>query len=161
MAEPNGYVVRSLEATHYREALAQHAMEVETFEETHGVRSQPGNIRRITILSDQNLDWDIMLFRSRPEAVLTDLDALEPCGIVNFTVADGVRIAGAGPYIYVKDDINIRYAAKLGRAEMYVGLINRNAAAKSAGDAGSVVVEIELTVAGEELPVQSPIVPRV
>lgn len=155
MAEPLAYYVRTDKDTHFTQALATNAIESETLTHDEGVRSPVGDVGRITLYADQNLDFDVILFRSAP-GDLTDLDTLDIVDWISFLEAEGVQIAGAGPFIYSQSGMKWRYAEALGRRELHVGLVNRHATAKNAGATGEVVIEFEFTVAGADLPSQTP-----
>jgi hypothetical protein len=135
---PDTWRVTSLEASHYDTALNQHAIDIEDL----GALSTPMVIvSRVIVWSDQNLDWDIAFFRNNTSQ--PDNSPLEDHGLfdlVSFVVADGLQIAGTGPFIYVRSNLEVRYFTEEQRA--VIGLINRNAAAKNAGATGNVRIEI-------------------
>jgi hypothetical protein len=101
-------------------------------------------IERITLLSDQNLDWDVVLFDTTfTPPITTDGDLDPTIDWVSFEVADGVQIAGAGLFRYSFTSLQIVYQNTDAPGQIHVGLVNRNAVAKNAGATGEVVVEIQ------------------
>jgi hypothetical protein len=138
MEPTTSWRLRSLKGTHYTGALVTNAIAISD------IGSLPAAgvvISRITLWSDQNLAWDVSLFRSATAQPSADLDLDKMVDWFRFQVGDGVQIAGAGPYRYSVTGLNLRYFPEEGRA--IVGLINRDATAKIAGAAGEVVIELE------------------
>lgn len=146
---PSFWVVRSLRETHFTGALNQNEMELETLgsgeegsaNQAAGSRSL---INRITVISDQNLDWDVVLFRNTFTPPLpTDADLDPTIDWVSFSASDGKQVAGAGLYRYSFTSLQILYWNTDAPGQLHVGLVNRNAAAKNAGATGEVVIEIQ------------------
>ena len=144
---PKTWVVRSDKDTHFTGALIQNAMELETLGDpaTENKRDQTRSIiQRISIISEQNLDWDIVLFRSTFAPPLTlDCDLDPTIDWVTFEVADGVQVAAAGLYRYSYTSLQILYWNTDAPGAIHVGLVNRNAVAKGAGAAGEIIVELQ------------------
>jgi hypothetical protein len=134
---PDSWRIRSLKGTHFTGALATNAIEMENL----GAASTPNVIvTRVTLWSDQNLDWDVMFFRTLASQPNADADVDTMVDWVRFAVADGVQVAGAGLFRYAASGLNIRYAPVDGN--VILGLINRNAVGKNAGGTGEVVIEL-------------------
>lgn len=129
--------LRSDQATHYTTSLAQNALDLETI---GNLPSPTVMITRVTIWSDENLDWDIMLFRSAASQPSADPDDDSMVDWISFAVADAVRIAGAGLFRYSVSGLRLLYNPVDSKA--HVGLINRNSASKTASPGGDLVVEL-------------------
>jgi len=139
---------RSDKDTHYTTALAQHAIDLESIGALPD--GLPGVvIDRVTVWSDQNLDWDVMFFRSATSQPSTDADLDTMVDWISFAVADGVQIAGTGLFRYSVSGINLRYQPT--DATFHIGLINRSATPKDAGSDGEFVVELSGPVVTEAL----------
>lgn len=142
------WIVRSDKDLHFTGALVTNAMELETLGDAtptslNRIPTPRSRIRRITVLSTQNLALDVMIFHSTFTPPLTTDPDLHPLvDWVSFLAADAVRVAGAGLYIYSWTGLDIPYMTESGGV-IYVGLINRDAAAKLAGAGGNLVVEIQ------------------
>lgn len=141
MTLPRLYTVRSLKGTHFTGALAQNAKEDESFDLPGGLKRV--RITGVTLLSDQNLDWDIVQFRtSGTDDADADLDT--QIDWVSFAVADGNQIAGAGLFRYGVTGLSLDLDNDDGK--LHVGLVNRNSTAKIAGATGEVVIEFQMEV---------------
>lgn len=146
---PTHWVVRSDKDTHFTGALATNAMELETIgsatvTDSNRVPTLRSIIQRVTVISDQNLDWDVMLFRNTfalPLPVDADLHPLVEW--IEFEVGDGVQVGAAGLFMYTWTGMDVPYWNTDAPGQIHVGLINRNAVAKNAGAAGEVVVELQ------------------
>lgn len=130
--------VRTDKDTHFTGTLAQNAQETEN---VTGLDSNAGSIKSLAILSDQQLDWDVV-FYSTDGFVNADADVDSYLGRVEFGAADGRQIAGTGLFRYDAFDLNLPYLDGDGTNELHVGLVNRSATAKAAGDTGEVVLRI-------------------
>jgi len=146
---PQVWVVRSAKATHFSGALVTDALELEAMGDaaptsSNRVPTIRSRIRKITILSEQNLAWDVMLFKNTYTPPLsTDPDLHPLVEWLSFLAADAVRVAGVGLYIYTWTGLDIPYFNTDAPGQIHVGLINRDAVAKIAGAGGNVVVEIQ------------------
>lgn len=135
---PDSWVIRSVKGTHYTTLLAQNAIDLEDL----GLYPSPAVvITRVSIWSDQNLDWDVAFFRNNTTQPNADADIDAQIEWVSFEVADGVQIAGAGLWRYTTSGLTLRIHPDDGRA--YVALINRNAVDKNAGATGEIVIELQ------------------
>ncbi len=130
---------------------AQNAML--TAEITNASVGAGGNVRSriksLSILSDQNLAWEVNFFgRNTYLTNQADLDLVFFIGRWNFAAGDGTQIAAAGPFIYYVDGLDIPYQDADGALPpahvgiIHIGLVNRSATAKNAGATGEVVLEI-------------------
>jgi hypothetical protein len=141
------YEVVSLKGTHFTGAIAQNAAEYESITLLGALAGINGNargqVRSITVISDENLDWEILLFRKNTFGT-ADLDADSFIGRWSFVAADAVRIAGAGSYYYYIDGLDVQYTDDDNTGRLHVALINRSAAAKTAGANGEVVLKVRL-----------------
>lgn len=136
------YYLDSDKDTHFTGVLAQNAIENESIDFPDlmgGVGVTDIIIEGISIQSDQNLEWDIILW-SDDSYNTTDLDTADMVDYFNFPAASGKQIAGANQYYYPlpANYISIPYRSK--DSKMHVGLINRSATAKNAGATGEVKV---------------------
>lgn len=102
-------------------------------------------VKSLRIASVENLDWGIWLWRSslfNTYASVADLAAQYVAGMYEFVAANAKQIAGTGPYYYYIEGTDEMYE-DLGRAgNVHLMLVNRSAAAKSANDAGAILIEV-------------------
>jgi hypothetical protein len=95
------------------------------------------------LISDQNLAWDVMFFRTTFVPPLTaDADLHPLVEWIEFRAVDGKRVAAAGLYLYTWTGLDIPYFTTDAPGRVHVGLINRDAVAKAAGAAGEVIIEL-------------------
>lgn len=147
---PQAWVVRSDKDTHFTGALATNAMELEVLGDAaptsaNRIPTIRSKITRITVISEQNLAWDIMLFKAAFTPPLTaDADLHPLVDWLSFAAADAVRVAGAGLFLYTWSGMDFPYYTTDVMGRIHVGLINRDAVAKlAAGAGGAIAVEIE------------------
>jgi hypothetical protein len=134
--------IRSAKGTHYTTALAQNVIDIENL---GAVPARVLRVRRVTLWSVQSLAWDIALFRNNVGPQPTaDLDTHALVDWFPFVAADGKQTGGAGPFVYSVTSVESHYASDDGN--LYVGLVNRSAAAKNAGATGEVVIELAVEV---------------
>ena len=135
--------IRSDKDTHFAGAIAQNASEEENLALPKGITGFgdhcKARLKTITLQSDENLNWEIMLFSSDTFAN-TDLDLDTFIGYWNFGTG-AVRIAGAGQFYYYIAGLDVPYQDDDASGELHVALVNRSAATKTAGAAGEVVIE--------------------
>jgi len=156
MAEPYGFVVRTDGATELRSALAQNEAELVILtQEAHGVPVAEFDIVRVSVLSAENLAWDVYFYDSEPGA-LTEHDDNPVVDWIEFAVAQGKQINATGPFIYSLSSFKTRFVNRNGEPTIYVRLCQRDAAGKTANDPGKVVVIIEGTSTGKDYPAQTP-----
>lgn len=110
-------------------------------------------IRSLTLMSDQQLAWEINFFGTADYVSLVAVfESVHFLGRFGFQAADGSQIAGAGAFYYYIDGLDIAYqdfdfsnkvrnpVADIG--VVHVGVVNRSATAKNAGATGRLVVGI-------------------
>jgi len=143
----NLYVVTTDKDTHFTGAIAQNAVARENIPMPQaiaaGLRSR-SRLKSITLLSDQNLDWEIWLFSRSTTPLPTDVDANPFIGRWRFDIGDGVQISAAGPYYYYIDGLDVPYEDADEKGELHLGLVPRTAGGKSAGAAGEVSIRCVL-----------------
>ena len=113
-------------------------------EDLTGLKSSAALITGISIVSDQNLDWDVQ-FYSTDGFDDTDLDLDTFIGVFKFVASDGDQVGATGPYKYSTSSssnrfIGIDYVDADETKELHVKLVNRSATSKNAGGTGEVVV---------------------
>jgi len=144
---PFSYTVRSDKDTHFTGAIAQNASEAEDIALPGALAGINGNarshLRSITILSDQNLAWEVMLFSSDTQED-TDADVDTMVGWWQFSTAGAVQLAGAGLFRYYIDGLAVPYVDDDNSGELHVKLVNRSATGKNAGATGEVIIELAL-----------------
>jgi hypothetical protein len=102
-----------------------------------------GRLKSITILSVENLDWEIQLYRKDAfTGASIDVDSFTARW--SFVAADAVRVAGAGNYLYYIDGLDHEYVDEDNSGELHVRLINRSVASKTANAGGAIVVKFYL-----------------
>lgn len=137
-------ILRSDKDTHFTGGLAQDAMETESINFPSDWRTAGINsciIEGISIQSDQNLDWDVVIF-SGSEFDNTDLDLDKAIDYTSFANTVGKQVGGAGQYYYplASSPFKIPYVDEDRSGKLHVGLVNRSATAKNAGATGEVVI---------------------
>ena len=141
------YQVKSDKDTHFAGGLAQNAGEDESLTMPGALAGINGDcknqLKSLTIISDQNLDWEIMVWSSATHGV-ADLDTNQFIGRWTFAATDAVQVAGTGSYYYYIDGLDVSYADADYSGKLHLTLINRSATAKNAGATGEVVVKARL-----------------
>ena len=111
-------------------------------------RSDEVIIKSVTILSIQNLAWDVNIY-TKDTRNHEDIDADTFLDYVAFTAANGKQVTpavGGTAYRYQSRDLNIRYRdmdateETSTTSEIHLQIINRSTAAKVADSDGKVVV---------------------
>lgn len=82
--------------------------------------------------------FDMTWSSSQPDFTLLEDHSL--VDLVSFVDTEGARIAGAGPFIYSRSNLGIRFFTERGQA--LIGLIPRTAGGKAADPTGNVRIEI-------------------
>ncbi len=132
--------IRSDKDIHFTGAIAQNAREDENI--ATGMKSSHELwIESITIISDQNLEFDLYFF-SKDTFSNADLDLDAFIDVVNFPVSAAKQIAAAGSYYYTSAALSLPYKDLDATAELHISLVNRSATGKNAGATGEVVVII-------------------
>lgn len=136
-------VVRSDPATMYTNASAQNAMEVESLDARLLSTKNRGRIVRAILRATTNNIYDLVIFGSSAlNAAINANNRFQ--GRLNYVVADGVQIAGAGPFLYDKVcDIPCDNwdTTPTNPPVIYAGLVNRSVGALGGG-ANSLQLEL-------------------
>lgn len=96
-------------------------------------------IRTITILSKENLAWELQWYRT-DDFQNADPEVDKFLASWAFVAADGKQVAATGLYRYYVDGLEIPYVDEDKSGEMHLSLINRSVASKSAGAGGEITV---------------------
>ena len=135
---PDSWSIASVEATHFTTAVADGAIDIENL----GSYPTPSVVvSQINIASDENLAWDISIWRSitgQPDS--SPLDDLTIAFRVSFASSVGFQYGGSGPFFYSLASQAIRIPNSTGKG-CFVGISPRGAG-KSADPAGNVRVEL-------------------
>lgn len=104
-------------------------------------------LRAIKILSKENLDWEVWLFGTSSFAT-TDADTEVFLGRWSFIAADGIRatigVTTDTYYHYYIDGLQVVLTDASHLGNIYIRLVNRSVASKSAGANGEIVIELVL-----------------
>ena len=145
------YHVRSDKDTDFTTEIVQNAGDPENLVLPGALSGVGGNarirIKNLAILSIENLAWEVWLF-ANDLFQESNLDADRFLGFWTFAAADAKRIAATGTYYYYVEDLDIPYVDLDNTSELHVMLVNRSAAAKTAGAAGYVVLDFAAEVEG-------------
>ncbi len=111
-------------------------------EDLTGLNGSVGVIESVTLLAEENLDWEVHFWGSDAFDD-ADLDADFWTDFVAFAAADAASIANAipGTFRYAATGLSIPYQDRDATTELHVSLVPRGAA-KTGGAAGEVVIEI-------------------
>lgn len=135
-------IKRSDKDTHFTGSIATNAKEDENIT---GLESNSGLITSVTIISDQNLAWELYFWGTDGFDDTSDLDGEYFLGRITFAASDGDQIGAANQYRYTTANISqpfqpIRYVDADLTDELHISLINRSTTSKTAGATGEVVV---------------------
>ena len=141
----NLITVQSDKDLHFTGAIAQNAEERENIVLPQALgsanfRRARSRLKALRIISVENLAWEINLYGKDSFGSELDIDLMGFIARWAFQAADGLQIAGAGPYLYYIDGLDIPYEDADATGELHVSLVNRSAAGKSAAAAGNIVV---------------------
>lgn len=126
-------------------ALAQNAAATASISVPQLPSSAQVRLNNLEIISDENLAWEVWLWATSSfNTNASDLDALYPYGRWGFTAADGVQIAGTGPWYYFIPGLGVPYQDGQNLSKLNIMLINRSAASKTAGANGEIVIKFAL-----------------
>lgn len=150
--------VRTISTVHFTGAIAaagasavEHLKTKQEAGATNGVvpeglaagRHMRSILKAVRILSVQNLDWEIELYRSAVGIGGAVIDAESFMGAVSFVVADGKKDTGDTYFEYYRDGIAIPYEDTDMAGQVHIRLVNHAAAtAKIAGASGGIVIEL-------------------
>jgi len=135
-------------STQFRGALAQNAgvdldfLLPPTLQGINGTAW--GTIKSLTIVSIQNLDWELWLWQSATHSTLTAAVTAAGSNWIGrwtFVAGDAVQKAGTGDFQYYIDGLDIPYFDADKAGKLHLTLLNRNAVSKLANDAGAVQVK--------------------
>lgn len=146
------YNVRSDKDSHFTGTIAQNAGEDESLTLPACLAGINGNargaVRTITLIADQNLDWEVQFWRSATHGT-SDIDTDKWIGKHKFTAStDALQLGGAGSYLYFVSGLNIPYNDADFSGKLHLTLTNRSATGKNAGATGEVIVDIALQPIG-------------
>lgn len=128
-------------ATQFRGAIAQNAMAVEAIDVRHlglGGRADVA-VRAVMVLSMEDLDWEVWIFR-QPGGSTASFALATLAGAA--VPLDKGQIGGAGLHVAYVDGLLLPAQDEADTSNLYVGLVCRSAAGKTAGDAGAVSVRL-------------------
>ena len=149
-------LVRTDPATQFRDTLATNAALTLNMVPGAGNGKVDGGLvsascasrlKSIRIASVENLAWEIWLWRSKlfnTYASVADMAKQYVAGRYGFVAAAGEQIAGTGPYYYYIEGNDEVYSDVDGTGQIHLMLVNRDAASKSAGDAGAILIELNM-----------------
>lgn len=138
-------IAKSLRGTQFRGAIAQNAAITENIQPP-GYADGPmaARVRAITIISLENLAWELWFFASALFQQAADIDTDGYLGKYTFAAGDGLRIAAAGYYYYYIGGLDIPLDDTTDTGALHLALVNRSAAAKTTGAGGELVVKVSL-----------------
>ena len=148
-------LVRTNPATQFTTALAQNAKDTEDMvigsavgQVDAGVAAGLGvksRLKHLTVVSVQNLAWEVWLWRTDAYDVsLTNPALVFPAGRWAFLTTDAVRIGAAGLYYYYIEGTDQFYEDHDNTGEVHLMLVNRSATAKGVAGAGLIAIELGL-----------------
>jgi hypothetical protein len=151
----NVYRVRTVSTLHFLGACAQNAALSEDLDVTgngntvgdrEGIsagRHMRARLRELRIISKENLAWEVWLFGTSTKggAVLADEKFL---GFATFAAADAKQATGDTFFYYYLSGRDLAYQDLASLGKLYVRLVNRSAAGKSANAAGAIEIEFVL-----------------
>ena len=147
MTAMQNWTTRSDKDTAYTTQIAVSGIDIESFSDLPGndnIQPVSVEINRVTVLSDQNLSWDVMLFRNNTSQPNGDPDIDAMVHWVSFTDNDAVQVADtADLYRYSLSELKLKYTPD--DRMFHVGLINRSVTSKNPGASGEVVIELQGT----------------
>jgi len=124
--------------TAFTDGLAQNAAENEN---VVGLSANEGAIEDVTIIATERLAYEVQ-FYATDGFRNADMDLTRYLGSVRFAEGDGIQVAGAGPFYYDAHNLGLPAIDLDGTRELHVTLVNRSAAAKTAGAGGALSVGI-------------------
>lgn len=136
--------IQSNSNTHFTGAIAANATGDENLT---GLKSNKIRITEISIISQQNIDYDVLLWESNTFQVTADInrDALRTQELLNITT-NGFQISAANQFYMTLEGLSIDYEDKDGTTQLHVSLRPRTAGGKAAGATGAVVLKFRYSV---------------
>jgi len=137
-------ILRSDKDTHFTGSLSENAGELEALTITATQFTNEFVIEQISIISNQNLEWDLFIWSSSIGPDTSDYDDDTYIEYQNFPKTTGKQIGGAGGFYYSASDIKIPYRDddidERANGSVHCTLVNRSSTSKNAGATGEVVV---------------------
>lgn len=102
-----------------------------------------GSLRSLTIVSIQNLAWELWLWESATHSTLTAAVTAAGSNVIGrwtFAAGDGIQDI-SGDFIYYIDGLDVPYFDADKTGKLHLSLVNRSVTTKSANDAGAVQVK--------------------
>lgn len=124
--------------TQFTDGLAQNAAENENLV---GLSANEGAIEDVVIIATERLAYELQ-FYATDGFRNADMDVTRYLGSVRFAEGDGLQVAGAGPYYYDAHNLGIPVVDVDGTREIHCTIVNRSAAAKTAGAGGAMSVGV-------------------
>lgn len=150
--------VRTISTEHFTGAIVQNAAETEIINPgllSNGRLGGAGwglaaggrctcRLHELRILSVENLDWAFELYASSvfPESVGVTIDTLLFLGRWEFTAAMGAKDTADTWWKYWVPGLDLSIIDAEVTSRLYMRLVNKSAASKTAGAGGAVVVEL-------------------
>lgn len=134
--KPQG--ITTISSSHFISGLAQHAFQSENLS---GLVANAGTIESITIVSEQNLAWEVSFF-GNDKFVDPEVDDNRFLGKKAFATTDAQQYNASGVWHYASHNLGINYADQDGSKEIHAVLANRSATAKNAGLSGEITMGI-------------------
>lgn len=139
MAQPGQiFPLASIDGTHFTDALAQHASEVEILDLPAAVGTGGGGrcrIQNCIVWSSDNLIWEIGIYQHKdPKSPDPNVDYF--VGRISLPLALGLQDDAAGLYRYYLDGLDILYEDAMQLGRIYLTVVNRSAGAKTAYGVG-------------------------
>ena len=130
---------------HFTGALAQNAGEGEDIAlkmEIAAGKHCRCRVKAIVVQSLENLAWETWLWGKDTKGVTGNVDTSSLRARWTFVATDGKRITGDDNYYYYVDGNDQPYFDVDMTGELHITLVNRSAAAKTAGAVGAVSVRL-------------------
>jgi len=145
------YPVRTSSSVEFTDALITNAAENENIVLPSALSGVGGNatniVRAIQIVATENLAYELDFYGTDAfNSATPNLNRF--LGLWAFAASDGTRVAGTGLYRYYIDGLDIPLWDYDKTGEMHVALVNRSAAAKTAGAGGALTVTVWCQVMG-------------
>ena len=137
---------------HFTGALNQNAKEDESLcvdSEKDNIGINTMEIVQVCVQSEQNLDWNIMLWGSNGYDN-TDLDKDYFIDYIKFSKAMGRQIGGANQWYYGITNVSVGYYDRDGLSQIHLSLANKSSTAKIAGASGAVRIGIAFRADGSK-----------
>jgi len=133
-------------STQFRAALAQNAkidLDLLLPGTLQGVSGDTrGALKSLTIVSIENLAWELWLWRSATRKTLTAGVVSAGSNVIgrwSFAAADGIQDI-SGDFIYYIDGLDVPIVDDDKSGKLHLSLVNRSVATKTANDGGAVQV---------------------